>query len=260
MFDSFVDRHILIHMHFKKLFDYSEPLVAAMTILAATLISITVYSAHVLYDIKLAGDTVEVTGSAKEAVVADRGRLVIHIETKTGLADQAAGTARAQSGVEHIVAFLEKANFTEYETPAGFVSPDYFYPQNGPAVQTGYTIGRTVVVRGDNIDALTQLANDMGPLTRTGYTVRSGGLELTYSKLDEMRVKLLTSAIKDATDRANAIASESGRTVGALRNATGGVVQVLAADGIDISDYGSYDTSSLNKEVMVTVRASFALE
>ena len=100
----------------------------------------------------------------------------------------------------------------------------------------------------------------MGPLSGAGYTVTSGGMELTYSKLDEMRVKLLTSAIKDATDRAEAIASESGRTVGALRNATGGVVQVLAADGIEISDYGSYDTSSLNKEVMVTVRASFELK
>jgi hypothetical protein len=45
-----------------------------------------------------------------------------------------------------------------------------------------------------------------------------------------------------------------------LRNASSGVVQVLAADGVDISDYGSYDTTSLNKEVMVTVRAVFELQ
>src|SRR3990167_33270 len=216
-------------MNFKKLFDYSEPLVAATTLFAITLIVITVYGAQVLYDIKLAGDTVEVTGSTKEAVVADRGRLVINIETKTGLNDQAVGTARAQKAVDDTIAYLQAQNFTEYETPAGYVNTDYYYPQNGAAIQTG-------------------------------YTVSSGGMELTYSKLDEMRVKLLTSAIKDATDRAEAIASESGRTVGALRNATGGVVQVLAADGIEISDYGSYDTSSLNKEVMVTVRASFELK
>ncbi len=247
-------------MHFKKLFDYSQPLVAATTLLAVTLVVITVYGAQVLYDIKLAGDTVEVTGSAKEAVVADLGRLVITIESKTGLTDQAAGTARAQKAVDATVAYLQTQNFTEYETPAGYVSADYYYPQNGTAVQTGYTIMRSIIVRSSEIEKLTNLANDTGPIAGEGYTVAAQGLELTYSKLDEMRVKLLTEAIKDATNRANAIASESGRTVGALRNATGGVVQVLAAGGVDISDYGSYDTGSLNKEVMVTVRAGFELK
>jgi hypothetical protein len=85
-------------------------------------------------------------------------------------------------------------------------------------------------------------------------------LELTYSKLAEMRVQLLSKAIKDAEERAQAIAKESGRTVGMLRKATSGVVQVLPAGGIEVSDYGSYDTQSLNKEVMVTVRADFSLQ
>lgn len=249
-----------MHMNFKKLFDYGEPLVAATTLLAVTLLIITAYSAQVVYKVKMSGDTVEVTGSAKEAVVADRGRLVINIESKTGLNNQAEGTARAQAAVDKTIAYLESQNFTEYETPAGYVNADYYYPQNGPAVQTGYTVMRSVVVRSGELEKLTNLANDTAPLAGAGYTVSTGGMELTYSKLDEMRVKLLTDAIKDATARAEAIASESGRSVGVLRNATGGVVQVLAADGIDISDYGSYDTSSLNKEVMVTVRASFELE
>lgn len=247
-------------MNFKKLFDYSQPLVAAMTLFVVTLIILTIYGAQVLYDIKVAGDTIEVTGSAKEAVVADRGRLVLNIESKTGLNDQPAGTLRVQKAVDVAVEYLKAQGFTEYETPAGYVNTDYYYPQNGAPVQTGYTINRSVVVRSGELEKLTALANDTGPLSGSGYAVASGGVELTYSKLDEMRVKLLTSAIKDATERANAIASESGRTVGALRNATGGVVQVLAADGVDISDYGSYDTSSLNKEVMVTVRASFELK
>ena len=247
-------------MHIKKLFDYSQPLVAAMTLFVVTLLIITVYGAQVFYDIKLSGDTVEVTGSAKEAVVADRGRLVITIESKTGLNDQAAGTVRAQNAVDNIIAYLESQNFTEYETPAGYINAEYYYPQNGAAVQTGYTIMRSVVVRSGELEKLTALANDTAPISGSGYTVATQGMELTYSKLDEMRVKLLTDAIKDATNRANAIATESGRSVGMLRNATGGVVQVLAADGVDISDYGSYDTSSLNKEVMVTVRASFELK
>lgn len=247
-------------MNFKKLFDYSQPLVAAVTIFVMALFVITVYAAKVAYDIKLAGDTIEVTGSAKEAVVADMGRLTLLIETKTGLQDQQVGVSRVKSAVDRVMAYLVEQGLTEYETPAGSTYPNYYYPQNSEPVQTGYTISRQVVVLSSEVEKLTNIANDLGPLTGTGYTIGTGGLELTYSKLDEMRVKLLTDAIKDATDRANAIAQNSGRTVGPLRNAVGGVVQVLPQGGVDISDYGSYDTSSLNKEVMVTTRATFSLE
>lgn len=247
-------------MNFKKLFDYSEPVVAGVTIFVVALFIIVAYGAQVLYDIQLAGDTIEVTGSAKEAVVADEGRLVLYIETKTGLQDQQSGTRRVAEAVTTITEYLSANSLTQFETPAGSISTDYYYPQNGPAVQTGYTISRSVLVRSSDIEKLTTLANDTGPLSGPGYIVTNQGLELTYSKLAEMRVKLLTAAIKDATDRANAIAQNSGRTVGPLRNATGGVVQVLPQGGIEISDYGSYDTTSINKEVMVTTRATFGLE
>ncbi|MCU0678140.1 MAG: SIMPL domain-containing protein [Candidatus Pacebacteria bacterium] len=247
-------------MHFKKLFDYSEPRVAAVTIFVVALAAMVWYVGQVVYDIKLASDTIEVTGSAKESVVADTARLVIHIETKTGLFDQSAGTARLAEAVENVSRYLKEAGLTDFETPAGSTNATYIYPQNAEAIQTGYTMNRTVVVRGTDVEKLSNLANDVGPLNGEGYVVTVGGLELTYSKLDDMRVKLLTEAIKDAAARAEAIASESGREVGLLRNAVGGVVQVLPQGGVDISDYGSYDTSSLNKEVMVTTRATFSLE
>jgi hypothetical protein len=247
-------------MHFKKLFDYSEPRVAAVTIFVVALAAMVWYVGQVVYDIKLASDTIEVTGSVKESVVADTARLVIHIETKTGLFDQSAGTSRLAEAVENVSRYLQEAGLTDFETPAGSTNATYIYPQNAEAIQTGYTMNRTVVVRGTDVEKLSNLANDVGPLNGEGYVVTVGGLELTYSKLDDMRVKLLTEAIKDATARAEAIASESGREVGLLRNAVGGVVQVLPQGGVDISDYGSYDTSSLNKEVMVTTRATFSLE
>ena len=246
-------------MQFKKLFDYTQPAVAATTLFIVALFVIVFYGAQVVYDIKLAGDTIEVTGSAKEAVVADTGRLILTIEIKTGLTDQQTGTVRAQIAVEKVLGYFGTQGLTESETPAGSTNATYYYPQNGEAVQTGYSIVRSVVVRSTDIEKLTTIANDLGPLGGVGYTLTANGLELTYSKLDEIRVKLLTAAIKDATDRATAIAANSGRTVGPLRNAVGGVVQVLPAGGIDISDYGSYDTGSMNKEIMVTVRATFSL-
>jgi uncharacterized protein len=247
-------------MNFKKLFDYSQPLVAAMTLFVVTLIGLAYLGSQVVYNLKLADDTIEVTGSTKESVVADTGRLVINLEAKTGLQNQDEGVKNLETAITNISKYLADKKLTDVETPAGSTNATYYYPEKGEAVQTGYSITRSVIVRGSDLDTLTQLANNIAPLSGNGYTVSVYGLELTYSKLDEMRVRLLSEAIQDAKDRAEAIAQNTGRSVGPLRNATGGVVQVLSQGSVEVNDYGSYDTSSLNKDVMVTARVTFGLQ
>lgn len=246
-------------MNTNKLFDYSVPLVAAATVLVIGAVVVAAIGAYTAYDIKLSRDNVEVTGSAKEAVVADTARLIINLDTRTSASDQQVGYARLEAASDKIVAYLDKQGFTDHETPAITSYPNYTYPQYGEAIFTGFTVNRQIIVRSNDIEKVSALANDIGPFTGANYNATIQSMELTYSKLDEMRVKLLSAAIKDAKARAEAIASESGRSVGVLRNASSGVVQVLPQGGIEISDYGMYDTQSVNKEVMVTVRATFEL-
>jgi hypothetical protein len=51
-----------------------------------------------------------------------------------------------------------------------------------------------------------------------------------------------------------------GKKVGQLKSASSGVVQVMSANSLDISDYGSYDTSKIEKNIMLTVKATFTLK
>ncbi len=74
-----------------------------------------------------------------------------------------------------------------------------------------------------------------------------------------MRVALLPDAIADAKARAESIATAGGNKIGSIKSASSGVVQVLSANSVEVSDYGSYDTSKIEKEIMVTVKASFAI-
>ena len=247
-------------MNITKLADYSQPLVAAATVLGLSLLVSVSVGAYTAYQVKVAGDTIQVTGSAKEAVVADFGRWTMNLETKTGVFDQQAGLDRLERATDDIVAHLKKLGFTEIETPSANISTTYIYPERAEPVHTGYSVSRQITLRSADIEALSELSNNIAPLTGSGYQLTTGALELTYQKLPDMRVKLLTQAIEDARARAEAIAKETGRSVGVLRSATGGVVQVLPQDGVDISDYGSYDTQSKNKDVMVTVRATFSIE
>ena len=246
-------------MHFNKLFDYSVPLVAAATILVVGALGVAVLGSYTAFDIKLAADNVAVTGSAKQSVTADTARWVINLETKTGTNNQQDGYAILETATQNIFTYLEEQSFADYESPAVTSYANYTYPQNGEPFFTGHTVSRQIIVRSNDIEGISLLANNIAPFTGVGYTVSTQSLELTYSKLDEVRVSLLSDAIKDAKARAEAIASESGRSISVLRNASSGVVQVLPQDGIEISDYGSYDTQSKNKEIMVTVRATFEL-
>ena len=246
-------------MNIQKLFDYSQPLVAAATVLMIGGIVIGVLGAYTAYNIKLANDSLEVTGSAKQAVVADTARWIINLDTKTGVNDQQQGYTRLEAAATKITAYLEEQGFNDYETPAVTSYPNYTYPQYGEPIFTGFNVARQIIVRSSDVAAINRLANNIEPFTGANYNVTTQSLELTYSKLDEMRVQLLSEAIKDAKARAEAIASESGRSVKVLRNASSGVVQVLPAGSIEVSDYGTYDTQSMNKEVMVTVRATFSL-
>lgn len=246
-------------MSIRDLFAYTQPLVAAATILGAAGIAMALIAGYIAYDIKLGNDVIEVTGSAKRTVTADTARWFIHLETKTGVTEQQQGYARLESATKRILTYLAEQGFVDVETPAIGTYPDYQYPQYGAPIQIGHTVSRDLIVRTGDIERLQALANTIEPLSGAGYNVSTGMLELTYGQLAAARVELLSDAIADAKDRATAIAKDSGRSVGALRTATGGVVQVLPQGGIEISDYGSYDTQSMKKDIMVTVRATFSL-
>ena len=247
-------------MSLQKLFDYTQPLVAGATILALGLIATGGVAGYTAYQIKVAGDTVQVTGSARETVTSDFARWTIMLDTTTGIGDQQAGLNRLTNATERIVTYLKEQGLEDVETPAAYVGTNYTYPERSAPILTGYTVSRQIIVRSADIDKVTMLADSLSPLTGSGYNVTTSGIELTYKKLDETRVTLLAEAIKDARARAESIAKDGGKAVGSLKSAASGVVQVLPAGGVDISDYGMYDTQSKEKEVMVTVRATFTLK
>lgn len=247
-------------MNLRGLIDYTQPLVAASTLIVAGVLVSVMIGAVTAYRIKASSDTIEVTGSAKESVTSDAARWTINLDTRTSTADQQTGFDRLDAATTRIVAYLKKQGFEKIETPTPNVSPNYYYPDKGESVLTGYTVSRSIIVQGDDIDKISALASNISPLTGASYNVTTTGLELTYRELPDERIKLLSGAIQDAKARAQAIAKETGRSVGSLRSASGGVVQVLPQGGIDISDYGSYDTQSKNKDVMVTVHASFSIK
>jgi hypothetical protein len=100
----------------------------------------------------------------------------------------------------------------------------------------------------------------MTALSQQGVQFSPEAPQYSISNLADLRVSLMGDAVVDAKARAAGIAKAMGQSVGKLKSASSGVVQVLQPNSNDISDYGQYDTSTIDKDVMITVRATFLLK
>lgn len=227
-------------------------------VLGTALILAALVGAWAALSIKAADDTVSVTGSAKQAVTSDSVKFAFTLTRVADASALGAGNAQLDSDLLKARALLEEAGVPAEEITIDPVMTSQVYDSTG--LTNRYQLMRTITLNSGRVEAIGQLASSLtSALAARGVIVQANQPEYYYTKLADLRVSLLADAIKDAKARAEAIAKESGSHVGRLQSSSSGVVQILAPNSIDVSDYGQYDTSSVEKEIMVTVRATFAL-
>ena len=239
----------------------NNKVVVSSLLLAVGLVISAGIIAKTLLDIRSLDNTISVSGSAKIEVTSDsaiwRGSF-----SRNAFQDQLKeGYAKMKTDEQIVNQFLSDQGIKpeNIEISPVFVNEVYKYNTNydGP---TEYNLIQNVTVKSDTPQSMESLAKDAEVLAQKGVIFSPNAIEYYYSGLPELRVSLLPDAIKDAKARAEAIASSSGQKVGSVKSVNMGVVQVMSKGSIDISDYGMYDTSSIDKEVMITVKAIFGLK
>jgi len=202
-------------------------------------------------------DTLAVTGSAKTRVTSDQARLAVSLTRTTIGGGLSAGYTSIAHDAEITKKLLKDAGFSDSDITENPVNMNQIYGPNGPTDQ--YQLNQSIVLQSKEVAKVTNVSKKIPSLAAQGAIASIQSLEYYYSKLPDLRVSLLTQAVQDAKARAAKIAEGTGRRVGDVQAASIGVVQVMSPNSVDVSDYGSYDTSSIDKDVMVTVKASFRL-
>jgi hypothetical protein len=123
----------------------------------------------------------------------------------------------------------------------------------------GYNFNQGFTVRSDMVGKITEISQNINGLINDGVPVSSHQPEYLYTKLSEARIEMLAAATRDALKRAEQIAKGTGQKVGAVRSARMGVFQVTARNSTAVSDYGMYDTSTIDKDITAVVKVEFAL-
>ena len=125
---------------------------------------------------------------------------------------------------------------------------------------SGYSLRQQLEVRSNDVDKIAQIAREATELINQDILIESNAPQYYYTQLGDLKIEMLGESAKDAKTRAERIASSTGNSIGTVRSAKMGVLQITAADSTEVSDYGISDTSSIDKDITAVVNISFAVE
>jgi hypothetical protein len=231
---------------------------APALILGLCLVAAALLWSATFYRVKAFDNALVTTGSVRTRITSDAVKWTGAFTRTSTAAALPEGNARMREDLAKVQAYLAQHGVAA----DGFtVSPIVLEPiwkgQGGGPPE--FTLRQTIQIHSRDVESVTRLAKDSSDLMSGGVAFTTLALEYTYTKLADLRIELLAGAVQDARARADAIAQASGGRLGRLKSASAGVVQVLQVNSTEVSDYGAYDTSTIEKDVVATVRASFLL-
>ena len=97
-------------------------------------------------------------------------------------------------------------------------------------------------------------------LAAQGMNVSVGTPQYFINNPEQYKLELVNAASASAAQRARTAAQHSGSALGALMEARQGVIQITAPASTETSDYGVYDTKSVQKVIRLVMTMKFALK
>ncbi len=235
-----------------------HPIVGLGIILGGSFVIAAILTMATLFRIRAQSDLVSVTGSAKMQVTSDQAKWTTQVSRTVRESNLKSGYDQIARDIAIAKTFLTGQGITAEEMTVSPISMNEVYQQDQTAEKI-YSVYQMITIQSSDVQKITAASNNLSKVVGQGVIFASLSLEYYYSKLPESRIALLSQAIDDAKARANELAKNTGNRVGKLKSATSGVVQVQSLNSTDISDYGMYDTSQIEKQITVTVKASFTL-
>ena len=207
-------------------------------------------------------EVITVTGSARKRIKSD---LVVW---SAGVSYQASTLADAyrqlSENVPRVKQYLIAKGIPEGEITISSISTTTLRKtdENGQETSeiSGYSLRQQLEVRSADVDKIARIAREATELINQGILVESNSPQYYYTKLGDLKIEMLGEAAKDAKTRAERIASSTGNSIGTVRTAKMGVMQITAADSTEVSDAGISDTSSIDKDITAVVNIGFAVD
>ncbi len=201
--------------------------------------------------------SIRVVGQGTKNVNSDVAKWNINFSRTTGIVNKNDGPSLLQKDLAKIKKYLLSNGITEQDILIEPVSSYATYGNNGI---NGYSFSQRVEARSDNVELIEKIALDTDAMAKQDIYLENSNIEYFISNLADIKAEMLALATVDAKSRATEIAKSSGNKVCRLLSARSGVFQIRKPLSTDVADYGIYNTSSKEKEIVVTVTATFKIK
>jgi len=166
--------------------------------------------------------------------------------------------------VPRIKKYLVSKGIPEEQMTVSAINTTTLKKQNDNGVETseitGYSLQQQIEVRSNDVDKIAQIAREATELINQGILIESNPPQYYYTQIGDLKIEMLGEAAKDAKERAEKIAASTGNSIGPVRSARMGVLQITPADSTEVSDMGIYSTSTIDKDMTAVVNISFAVD
>ncbi len=235
---------------------------AGLVAVAVAIVASAFLVASAARDVGRKNDVIEVTGSARRAIVADlgiwKGTVTVQSPTVQGAYGEVSGYG------DRARAWLKARGLPDSVITVRPVETQRMMVVTSDGRETGqiagYKLSQTIQVRLNDPRAIELLAREAGALAGQGIPIEASSPEYLYTKLAELRIAMMGEATVDARARAEVIAKAAGSKVGNVRSANTGVVQITPRFSTEVSDYGMNDVTSIEKDITTVVKVTFALQ
>lgn len=205
-----------------------------------------------LVRMKEAERSVTVRGLAERDVRADLATWTLSYASSAS--DLSSAQAGAETDTASINAYFHNLGFAaDALSPAG-VSVSSFVNEGVPT----FTVSQRLQFRTTDIARAQSAVTRQFDLVRRGVALSEGStMQYSFTKLNDIKPAMIAEATRNARASAEQFANDSGTSVGPIRNASQGLFEITARDGVS-DDYGVSDTP--DKRVRVVTTVAFSLE
>lgn len=211
-------------------------------------------------------DTISVTGLGKKDFVSDLIVWSGSFSRKNMTLKEA--YASLDSDREQIKSYLTSKGIATSEMVFSAVNFNKDFEtinnENGTIKQqifTGFTLTQSVTIQSKNVNKIEDISRQSSELINSGVEFYSNPPEYYYTKLAELKIKMIAEATKDASARAKSIAENADASLGNLKKSDMGVFQITGQNSSEDFSYGgSFNTDSKNKTANITVKLVYQVD
>lgn len=218
--------------------------------------------ATVIITKSLSRDVISVTGSYSQNVVSDKG--VFEFDLKSKAPTKAAAYSLINTQRPVVIEYLKKEGFKPEEIEVKIFRSYETYKMDSKGMYTNqietFNAMQSISVKSDDVQKIKKVSTDITNLTSKGIDISVMEPSYYYSKLSDLKVKMLEEATKDAKQRASAMLKATHNRPGKIQSVKMGVFQITPANSTNVSDMGINDTTTIEKKVTSVANVTFGIK